>query len=460
MPPLFAKSVTRLDAIYRDRPFFDGVRARLLAGFILVLLAFAPVNMAAMLWSRPAYFLARITSNLVMALVAVVAARLLFKGRLALAGSVLLVALVVPMHTSFLLPGWLDPLGLQIKVFSFDMIYLLAALVFTSRRVASAVLVVIVATHAAFYYQHLHDRPIAGTLESAATTLRHDGLAAICFIFFLGLVVIRMIETSHRRSDEALRQTRALNENLEHLVAERTRELERLNDEKNAFLGMAAHDLRNPAVKIRMITETVQFEGDYSEGRMRAELAAIGETATRQLGLLNDLLDVTAIEEGRVSLRPVPLDARAILRGVHAEFAGPAAAKGLELVLVSPAATAPATLPALLDPAAIGQVLDNLVSNALKYSPAGKRVWLSAEAVPGDRVRFAVRDEGPGLSEADRAKLFGKFSRLSAQPTGGESSTGLGLSIVKRLVDRMAGTIGVDSVLGHGATFRADFPAA
>ena len=80
--------------------------------------------------------------------------------------------------------------------------------------------------------------------------------------------------------------------------------------------------------------------------------------------------------------------------------------------------------------------------------------------MPGARVRFAVRDEGPGLSEEDRGKLFGKFRRLSAQPTGGESSNGLGLSIVKRLVDGMGGRIAVDSVAGQGATFRADFPAA
>jgi signal transduction histidine kinase len=460
MPPLLANFVARVDAIYRDGGFLDGVRARLLGGFILLSLAFVPLNVAMLLWSQATFLPVRIMINLIAALSAVLSARLLFRGRLATAGSALVIALFVPTHAAALLPGWIEPLGVEIKLASFDIVFLLTALVFASRRVAAGIAVFIVATHGAFYYQYLRERPIAGTLEFAANSLRHDGLAAFCFIFFLGLVVIRMIDTAHRRSDEALRQTRALNENLEHLVAERTRELERLNDEKNAFLGMAAHDLRNPAVKIRMIAETVRMEGDYSEPRIRAELATIGETATRQLGLLNDLLDVTAIEEGRVSLRPVPLDAREILRGVHAEFAGPAAAKGLELVLVPPAANAPATLPALLDAAAIGQILDNLVSNALKYSPAGKRIWLTAEAMPGDRVRFAVRDEGPGLSEADRAKLFGKFSRLSAQPTGGESSTGLGLSIVKRLVDRMAGTIGVDSVLGHGATFRADFPAA
>jgi signal transduction histidine kinase len=332
------------------------------------------------------------------------------------------------------------------------------AIIFASRRVAFALLVVAVAGQVGFRYLALRT-PIVGSLEYAANTLVTYAIMGIGLVFFLAITLRHIMEKTHERSEEAMRQTRAVNENLEHLVTARTRELERLNDEKNAFMGMAAHDLRNPAVKIRMITEMIELERDYSEPRVRAELATIADTATRMLGLLTDLLDVNAIEEGKATLRLAPVDAWALLREIHAEFRAHATAKGLELVLVSPPPSTTA-LSALLDASAIRQVLDNLVSNALKYSPVGKHVWLSAESVPGHRVRFAVRDEGPGLSEADRAKLFGKFSRLSAQPTGGESSTGLGLSIVKRLVDRMAGTIAVDSVLGQGATFRADFPAA
>jgi signal transduction histidine kinase len=105
------------------------------------------------------------------------------------------------------------------------------------------------------------------------------------------------------------------------------------------------------------------------------------------------------------------------------------------------------------------QVLDNLVSNAVKYSPAGTTIVISASQADG-KVTVAVKDQGPGLSEEDQKKLFQKFTRLTARPTGGESSNGLGLSIVKRLAEAMNGNVGCHSVLGQGATFFVQLPVA
>ena len=101
---------------------------------------------------------------------------------------------------------------------------------------------------------------------------------------------------------------------------------------------------------------------------------------------------------------------------------------------------------------ALSQVLDNLVSNAVKYSPPNKNIWVDIQETT-ENVRIAIRDEGPGLSDDDKSKLFGKFARLSAQPTGGEHSTGLGLSIVKKMIEAMNGKVWCESELGHGATF-------
>jgi signal transduction histidine kinase len=109
------------------------------------------------------------------------------------------------------------------------------------------------------------------------------------------------------------------------------------------------------------------------------------------------------------------------------------------------------------DRAATLQILDNLISNALKYSPPNTTVHI--HTLPEQNyVLVKIRDEGPGISEADQRKLFQKFSRLSARPTGGESSTGLGLSIVKRLAEAMGGTIQCHSALGAGATFILRLP--
>ena len=103
------------------------------------------------------------------------------------------------------------------------------------------------------------------------------------------------------------------------------------------------------------------------------------------------------------------------------------------------------------------QVLENLVSNAVKYSPPGKNIFVRLKR-HAEAVRVEVQDEGPGLSAEDQKKLFGKFARLSAKPTGGEHSTGLGLSIVKKMVEAMNGRVWCESELGRGATFIVEFP--
>ena len=113
----------------------------------------------------------------------------------------------------------------------------------------------------------------------------------------------------------------------------------------------------------------------------------------------------------------------------------------------------------MADVCAAGQVLDNLVSNAIKYSPPEQRVWISTER-RGDIVTITIRDEGPGLSKEDQEKMFGKFARLTPRPTGGETSTGLGLWIVKELVQSMDGSIRCESNLGEGATFVVEFRCA
>jgi len=100
-----------------------------------------------------------------------------------------------------------------------------------------------------------------------------------------------------------------------------------------------------------------------------------------------------------------------------------------------------------------------LLSNAIKFSPIGGTVWVTLAPGPGV-VRLAVRDEGPGISQADRARLFTKYARLGARPTAGESSVGLGLAIVRHLVEAMNGVISCQAELGRGATFIVELPAA
>jgi signal transduction histidine kinase len=170
--------------------------------------------------------------------------------------------------------------------------------------------------------------------------------------------------------------------------------------------------------------------------------------------LIANLLDVNAIEQGKFVVKKERCDIRMLLEQSLEHNQSAATRKQIALRLgISEGLWAKA------DSAAVLQILDNLISNALKYSPPNTTVHV--HALPEkDSIAIHVRDEGPGISEADQKKLFQKFTRLTARPTGGESSTGLGLAIVKKLAEAMSGSIQCHSTLGSGATFALRLPVA
>ncbi len=256
----------------------------------------------------------------------------------------------------------------------------------------------------------------------------------------------RLAEAERDRAFEGLRQAHE--------------RLQALDAEKDAFLGICSHDLRNPLADILMATTLLRDSpGDAAE---IAEVAGLAHrSAEFMLALVNNLLDVTAIEAGQFPLQPVTLDLHPLAARVVLRHQVRATAKGITLHLnPRPAPTGPDALQVTADVHATVQILDNLVSNAVKFTPAGGTVNVNLERGAEGRVRVAVRDSGPGLSAADQNKLFGKFARLSARPTAGEQSSGLGLSIVKRLAESMRGRVWCESQPGAGATFRVELPAA
>jgi signal transduction histidine kinase len=225
-------------------------------------------------------------------------------------------------------------------------------------------------------------------------------------------------------------------------------ELRRLAEIKNAFLGMAAHDLRNPLHTLRL-SSAVLSNPDYTiaaEDR-QAILESMNTQVDYMVALLNDLLDVSHIESGHLNLQPQALGLEAVLGEAVARHAKLAAPKGVTVELAAVGAGQ-----VWADPLRLRQVLDNLISNAVKFSPARTHIGVSA-APTTVGWRIAVADQGPGLTPQDRERLFQEFARLSARPTGGEKSTGLGLAITRRVIEAHGGQIGVDSEPGHGATF-------
>lgn len=227
-----------------------------------------------------------------------------------------------------------------------------------------------------------------------------------------------------------------------------------LNNEKNEFLGIVAHDLKNPLASILLGIEMLQRYQDRMTADQQAKrLTDMRTTSKRMQAIITNLLDVNAVDTGKFTLVPSEFNFADAVRVVVDDYAERAKEKNIALNFE---AESPSIL-AFADSNATVQILDNLVSNAVKYSPFSTTAWISVRVVDG-KAQCLVKDEGPGLSEEDKKKLFGKYARLSAKPTGGEHSTGLGLSIVKKLAEAMRGTVWCESELGQGATFILELP--
>ena len=226
-----------------------------------------------------------------------------------------------------------------------------------------------------------------------------------------------------------------------------------LNQLKNKFLGMAAHDLRNPLTSIRGFSEILFNEelGPVTE-EQKEFLKIINTTSDEMLTLLNDLLDISVIESGKLDIRlkrgslKKLLEDRIKINKVIADKKN--------ITIQSKLADTPDIQ---FDPNRIIQVFDNLASNAIKFSPRDSNIYITLSK-KDKMLRVSVKDEGPGISEEDQSRLFGEFQRLSAQPTGGEKSTGLGLAIVKKVIEAHNGTLEVESEPGEGATFSFKLP--
>lgn len=230
-------------------------------------------------------------------------------------------------------------------------------------------------------------------------------------------------------------------------------ELRRLVDLKNTLLGLAAHDLRGPLGFIQMSAAVLSDPAfDLDQNEASTLISDIHRQSTHLLTLIEDLLDVSLIETGKLELKPARLSLRPLLENAVNWHTRVASAKGTRVILED----APEG-EIVADPLRLRQLLDNLISNAVKYSPPGSTVRVAAGRQDG-AWQVRVADEGPGIQENDRQFLFKDFSRLSAQPTGGEKSTGLGLAISRRLVEAHGGHIGVESQAGKGATFWFSIP--
>lgn len=261
-----------------------------------------------------------------------------------------------------------------------------------------------------------------------------------------------------RRPTETIDEMMELNNELASLQRELARQnvtLERLNQQKNQLLGMVAHDLRNPLGVVAGYARTMMegLAGPTTERQQRF-LERIARTSEHMLRMVDDLVDLSSIESGRVELERRELDLAAMLADAVALNRVLAERKGIAIEL-----DVTGTLTVAADGGKLRQVVDNLLSNAVKYSHEDTTVRIEAR-VTDPVVQVSVEDQGQGIPEAELARLFEPFGRTSVKGTAGEKSTGLGLAIVKRILEAHDGTIEVQSEVGVGSTFRFTLPLA
>ena len=235
----------------------------------------------------------------------------------------------------------------------------------------------------------------------------------------------------------------------------RAESLARLDAEKNALLGMAAHDLRTPLSVVLGYAELLtDMPPDDPIRAHREVLDMIVLTARQMARILDDLLDLATVEAGTLRLARFPVDPLTVAADAVAVAGLSAGRRGITLTLEGEPG-----LPTVdLDPDRFGQVLGNLLGNALKYSADGQPVHVRVARRGDDAVDFSVIDQGQGIPDAYLAHMFRPFEPGGNQPARGERSTGLGLAIVKRIVEAHGGSVSVESALGQGTSFHVTLP--
>src|SRR6516165_4872548 len=315
--------------------------------------------------------------------------------------------------------------------------------------------------HSVLYISTLSGHEVVVVLEAARPLSETDRSLVEIFgsrlsIAFDNVILYQQLhEANTQLEDRVAQRTRALMQANRRLSAQWLR-LQRANGFKNEILGTVAHDLKNPLGVIlgrtEMLTELITTSA--AKESITAQIDHIRDATKRLTTMVDHLISDAMADAFDITIRREPVDIAALV-GEVAEANQPLAVNKQQTISVS----APSNFVTMCDTDRIREAIDNLFSNAIKYSPIGGKISVTV-AREDDNTVIRVADQGQGLSPEDLGRLFGRFQRLSAKPTAGESSTGLGLSIVKRIIDMHGGEVTAESSgPGKGSTFTIVLPA-
>ena len=276
------------------------------------------------------------------------------------------------------------------------------------------------------------------------------GSMILLLLFSLGTIIAYKNKLDDNRvltnqKDEIVKQK-------ENLVKKNKRLIE-LNEEKDNLVNMVAHDLRSPLDQIKGLVNVIKMNED-GKGKNQEYIDMISYAADRMRGLIRRTLNIRNIDKQEIDPSEEVFDVSKIVNEVLTNYVELANRKNLTIhsELQRNGCLVKADMNYMI------QILENLMSNAIKFSPRGKAIRVRS-GKHKNIVRIEIIDQGPGIRKEDMPKLFKKFQRLAARPTGNEDSTGLGLSIVKRFVDSMGGEVRCESTFGEGANFIVEFEA-
>lgn len=278
---------------------------------------------------------------------------------------------------------------------------------------------------------------------------------------YLNMIIVGYFLSLFLAREQEIEKTNIKLQELNETLYRSNLELVTLNHEKNELMSIVAHDLKNPISVVHGMAGLIYH--NVAPPEETQEMAhKIILTSDRMLELVTNLLELNRLEMGVFSFEIKHVNILPIIDSIVGQYEDSARLKDISIHVEK----TPTQAIALVDEQVFISIVDNLLSNAIKFSLSGKQIVVRAihgsdsqdSSSQASTIRIEIQDEGPGISPEEMTKLFGKFVRLSARPTGGEHSTGLGLSIVKKMVEAMQGRVWCESELGKGATFIVELP--
>ncbi|RME88098.1 MAG: hybrid sensor histidine kinase/response regulator [Planctomycetota bacterium] len=269
------------------------------------------------------------------------------------------------------------------------------------------------------------------------------------------LATQRLLEKKNQELLQTQKELEKRNQELletQKILEEQNQKLSELNEMKSTLLGMAAHDLRTPLASILGYSKFLEISPELGEKKKKF-VEAIKRNSEFMLHLVEDLLDLSLIESGRLDLKLQKENLNETIEEVLDLEREIAERKNIKITF-QPSTSLP---PIYIDKNRIRQVISNLISNGVKYSEEGTEITVTVQQ-EGEYIKLAVQDQGQGIPSEEIERLFQPFQKTSVQATKGEKSTGLGLAIVKKIVEAHGGRIWVESEVGKGSTFYMSLP--